>query len=73
MYTLTEFIPSGCFVTSNPVPVNYDIRDITSMHTDNKGVYINIKDSRIHISTKSKIQANKIIKDIMLAIASEAN
>lgn len=73
MYTLSEFIPNGCFVTSNPVPTQDDIRDITYIHAEDKGVYVAIKDSKMHIVTKSKEQAKKIVKDIMLAIASEAN
>ena len=71
MYALSEFIPNGCFVTSNPVPVQNDIRDISCITASDKDVYVTIKDSHTHIRTQSKAQAKKVVKDIMIAIANE--
>lgn len=73
MYALSEFIPSGCFVSSNPVPMQDDIRDINFMAARDKDVLITIKDCQTRIRTKSKAQAKKIVKDIMIAIANEIN
>lgn len=70
MYAVSEFIPSGCFITNNTVPFQSDIRDISNIYTSENDVCITIKDSHIRIVTRSKEQAKKVMKNIFNAIAS---
>lgn len=70
MYNVSEFVPNGCFITGNPVPVfSNDIRDIDKLHTTDKKVCISIKDSYMCIVTKSKEQARQVFNKILSAMS----
>lgn len=71
MYGLHEFIPSGSFITGNPVPYNTDIRDLTSIHTDKNDVVINFGEPKVHIVTKTSEEARSVVNNIFKSIATD--